>query len=270
MKHIFFIILIALSFSSCEEVIDVDLPTTDPKLVIDASINWIKGTSGSAQEIKLSLTAPYFESTVPPANNADVFITDSNNINYNFVEDGTSGIYINTYFVPILNTQYKLTINYNNEIYTATETLLGVSEFDFIEQNLEGGITGEDTEIKAFFTDPVNEENYYLFEFTPSLPVTKTMSVLQDKFVNGNQIFGYYVEEDLIVNESVIIRNYGVSKRFYEFMFILLQQTASGGGPFETQPATVRGNCINTTNQANYPLGYFRLSEVVEITYTIE
>ena len=54
-------------------------------------------------------------------------------------------------------------------------------------------------------------------------------------------------------------------------MFILLQQTSDGGGgPFETQPATVRGNCINTTNKENYPLGYFRLSEVDEFTYEIQ
>ena len=54
-------------------------------------------------------------------------------------------------------------------------------------------------------------------------------------------------------------------------MFILLQQNAAdGGGPFETQPATVRGNCINDTNPENFPLGYFRLSEVAELIYTVE
>ncbi len=36
----------------------------------------------------------------------------------------------------------------------------------------------------------------------------------------------------------------------------------NGGGPFQSPPATVRGNIINTTNSANYPLGYFSLSEV--------
>ena len=81
---------------------------------------------------------------------------------------------------------------------------------------------------------------------------------------------GFYVEEDLDPGDEVIIRNYGVSEQFYEFMFVLLQQTSEGGGPFETQPATVRGNCINTTSPNNYPLGYFRLSEVSEIVYTVE
>jgi hypothetical protein len=54
-------------------------------------------------------------------------------------------------------------------------------------------------------------------------------------------------------------------------MFTLLQQgSEEGGGPFETQPATVRGNCINQTNQDNFPFGYFRLSEVDEVIYTIQ
>ena len=54
-------------------------------------------------------------------------------------------------------------------------------------------------------------------------------------------------------------------------MFILLQQIEEqGGGPFETQPATVRGNIINQTNPDNFALGYFRLSEVDEFIYTIE
>jgi hypothetical protein len=37
------VLLLSFLFVSCEEVIDVNLP---PKLVIEASINWLKGTSG--------------------------------------------------------------------------------------------------------------------------------------------------------------------------------------------------------------------------------
>ena len=265
------ILLISLLLTSCEDVIDVDVPTSEPRLVIDASINWFKGTPGNEQSIKLSLTAPFFDNSVPPANNAEVFITDTNNNVYMFLEDGDTGIYNNSNFIPVINDAYELTVNYNNETYTATETLLGVAEFEFVEQNLEGGFTGEETEIKAYFTDPVDEENYYFFEYIPSIPVTPTLDTFKDEFVNGNLIFGFYVEEDLKPNDEVIIRNHGVSERFYEFMFLLLQQTSEGGGgPFETQPATVRGNCINTTNPDNYPLGYFRLSEVSEIVYTVQ
>lgn len=269
MKKILYVFLAVLLFA-CEDVIDVDLPTVEPRLVIDASINWFKGTSGNEQSIKLSLTAPFFEEDIPPANNATVFITDENSNIYNFNEDANTGIYLNTTFDPEIDRTYNLTVIYENETYVATETLKSVSELTRVEQNLEGGFTGEETEIKAFFDDPVDEENYYFFEFIPSLPVTPTLDTFEDKFVNGNEIFGFYVEEDLDPGQSVTIRNYGVSERFYEYMFILLQQLDdSGGGPFETQPATVRGNCINQTNPANYPLGYFRLSEVDELIYTV-
>jgi len=54
-------------------------------------------------------------------------------------------------------------------------------------------------------------------------------------------------------------------------MFTLLQQSSDqSNGPFETQPATVRGNIINETNPDNFPLGYFRISQVSELSYTVQ
>ena len=264
-------ILLLIAFTSCEDVIDVNLNSTEPRLVIEASINWFKDTTGNEQQIKLTLSAPFFEEELPPANGAIVTITDTNNNTFLFEEDGNTGRYHNTIFNPILNTTYSLTIIYNEEIYTATETLKSVSSIDYIEQNNEGGFSGEDIELKAYYTDPANEENHYLFEFISDIPVIPTLEVYNDEFTNGNQIFGFYTEEDLESGDEVTIRNYGVSERFYEFMFILSQQGSDdGGGPFETQPATVRGNCINETNPDNFPYGYFRLSEVDEVIYIVE
>ena len=271
MKKFSIILMSLFLFTTCEDVIDVDLNETEPRLVIEASINWFKNTTGNTQSIKLSLTAPFFNDTVLPANGASVQITDANNNTFNFIEENTTGIYKNTTFIPVINQTYNLTINYQNEVYTATETLKSVTPIDYIEQINDGGFTGEDIELKVFYTDPAAEENYYFFEFISDIPVLPTLEVYDDEFTNGNQIFGYYTEEDLAAGDEVTIRNYGISERFYEFMFILLQQgSEDGGGPFETQPATVRGNCINQTNPDNYPFGYFRLSEVDEIIYTVE
>lgn len=268
-KHIY--ILIGLLIFSCEDVIDVDLNTVEPKLVIDASINWFKDTTGNQQEIKLTLSAPYFNDGVPPATGAQVSVSKNGDDVFIFTEEGTTGIYKNNSFVAQLNDTYSLEIIYEGETYTATEIMKPVVDIDFVEQNNEGGFSGEETELKAFYTDPVDEENYYFFEFISNIPEIPSLEVYDDEFTNGNQIFGFYTEEELESGDLVTIRNYGVSERFYEFMFILLQQNAEeGGGPFETQPATVRGNCINETNPNNFPLGYFRLSEVAELVYTVE
>lgn len=271
MKRIVTLLLFFGVFTNCEDVVDVDLNTAEPRLVIDASINWFKNTSGNEQSIRLSLTAPFFDESVPPANNAVVVVTDSNNNSFNFIEDGQSGVYRNNNFIPVIDESYTLTIVYNGETYEATETLKSVVPIDFIEQNNEGGFSGEDIELKAFYTDPENIENYYFFEFISDIAIIPTLEVYEDRFTDGNQIFGFYTEEDLEVNDIVTIRNYGVSDQFYDYMFILLQQgSEDGGGPFETQPATVRGNCINTTNPENFPFGYFRLSEADEVIYTIQ
>lgn len=256
---------------SCEDVIDLDVPTSEPKLVIDASINWLKGTTGNEQEIKLTLSSPYFDFEIPPAYGAQILITDIANNSFEFIEEGSTGIYKNNTFIPSIEADYTLTIIYQGETFTATETLKPVSSIDYIEQNNDGGFSGEETEIKAYFTDPEDEENYYFFEFISDIPAIPSLEVYKDEFVNGNSIFGFYTEEDLSTGDELIIRNYGISERFYEFMFILLQQNGEdGGGPFETQPATVRGNCINQTNLDNFPLGYFRLSEVDELIYIVE
>ena len=270
MKKNLFIILCVFIFS-CEDVIDLDLNTSQPKLIIEASINWVKGTSGNEQEIKLSLSAPFYNTETPPATNAIVSIFDSNNNEYVFSEDGTTGIYKNNTFIPVLNSEYNLVINYEGEIFLATETLTPVASIDYVEQKNDGGFSGEETELKAYYTDPAGEENYYFFEFSNNFTAYPTLEVYEDEFTDGNQIFGFYTEEDLTTGHEVTIKNHGISKAFYEYMFILLQQSSEeDGGPFETTPATVRGNCINETNPDNFPFGYFRLSEVDEIVYTVE
>ncbi len=271
MKNYLFIFSILLLQTSCEDVIELDLNTADPKLVIEASINWLKGTSGNEQIIKLSLTAPYFDKEVPPANGAKVVVTDQTNRTYNFIEEGATGIYKNTNFQPVINNVYELQIVYKDEIYVGTESFKSVVSLDYIQQNNDAGFSGKDIELKAYYTDPADEQNFYFFEFKSSIPVLTSLSIYEDRYNNGNQIFGYYSEEDLKAGDKVTIKNYGISERFYNYMFILLQQNNdSGGGPFETKPASVRGNCVNQTNPQNFPLGYFRLSEVVEQIYTIQ
>ncbi|ARV08101.1 hypothetical protein BTO05_00015 [Winogradskyella sp. PC-19] len=271
MKKSILIFVLTLTFVSCEDVIEVDLNEAPPKLVIDAGIDWFKNTTGNEQNIKLSLTAPFFDDGVEPANNGIVSISDTNGNTFEFIEDGNSGIYINSNFIPVIDETYTLSVIYGNELYTATETLKPVVPIDFIEQKDDGGFLGEDIELKAFYTDPANIENFYFFEFLSDIPQIPTLEVYEDRFTDGNQIFGFYTEEDLEAGDQVTIRNYGVSDRFYQFMFTLLQQgSEEGGGPFETQPATVRGNCINQSNPDNFPFGYFRLSEVDEVIYTIQ
>jgi hypothetical protein len=164
---------------------------------------------------------------------------------------------------------YTLEILYKGESYSATEQLVPVGNLEFVEQNNTGGFSGDEIELKAFFNDPQGLGDYYFFE-----GVSQRGAVLDtffDRFFDGNLIFGFYRVKDLAAGDVVTLNLYGVNAQFYDFMFVLLQQGSDqGGGPFETQPATVRGNIINETNTDNFPLGYFRVSEVSTLVYTVQ
>ncbi|PVW13572.1 DUF4249 domain-containing protein [Marixanthomonas spongiae] len=268
MKRVLILIICFGIFTSCEEVVDVDLNEGEPKLVIDAKITKNIEDDSSITRVKLSTTVPFFDSEINLVNGATVTITDEKGTVYT-IENTSDGVYEYPGFNPLPNTNYTLEIVYKNEVYTATEQLQPVVPLEFVEQRNDGGFDGESIELKVFFTDPANEENYYFFE-----AITESGSgydALEDKFFDGNLIFGFLSTDDLETGDQVTFYLHGTNEQFYNFIFILLQQGSdASGGPFETQPATVRGNLVNETNPDNFPLGYFRISETSVLNYTVQ
>jgi len=265
------ILLFTLFLNSCEDVVDVDLNNAPPKLVIDASINWEKGTTGNQQKIKLTTTTDYFSDIIPSVSGATIFITNTDNTVFDFIENANTGEYFCNDFVPVLNEAYTLTVLSNGQTYTAKETLLAVAKIDGIIQNNEGGFTGNEIEIRTSYTDPANEDNYYLYKYKYSNQIKLDYYVDEDNFFQGNSFFSISQNDELKIGDQIEVTHYGISKRFYNYMSILLSIAGSnGGGPFQSPPATVRGNIVNTTDTSNYPLGYFKLSETVTENYTIQ
>ena len=93
----------------------------------------------------------------------------------------------------------------------------------------------------------------------------------EDKFFNGNEFFSLSDDDDLEIGNEIEITHYGISKQYYNYMSILVSIAGSNiGGPFQSPPATVKGNMVNVTTKDNYPLGYFSLSETSTKKYKIE
>lgn len=256
-----------MTLSSCEEVVDIDLNESEPRLVVEASIIWKKDSIGNTQIINLTTTTPFFDSVSSPAENAMVEVSASSGEIFKFNEV-YPGIYLTSDFLPELNKEYILTIQYDNEIYTATERMMPVVDIEEVEQTINGGFSGEDIELKAFYTDPVEINNFYLFKFFFE---DVSIQIYDDEFTDGNRTFAYFSNEDLKIGDQVDFEIQGISERFYEYLFILSSQAGeNNGGPFQTQPTTVRGNLINETNSGNFAFGYFRLSQSNQLNYTIQ
>jgi hypothetical protein len=269
--NILLVLILAIFLSGCEDVVTIDLKTDAPKLVIEASINWYKGTTGQQQKIKITTTTNYYSNEIPIVSGATVFIKNSSNTTFHFIETPNTGVYTCANFSAVINETYTLTIIKNGNTYTASETLKSVAPISEIIQNNEGGFTGKKIEIKTYYTDPANETNYYLYKYSYSNQVKQNLYVDEDTFFQGNKFFSVSQNDDLKFGDEITITHYGVSKPYYNYMNVLISVAGStGGSPFQSPPATVKGNIINSTNPKDYPLGYFSISEADTKTYIIE
>ncbi|WP_203296653.1 DUF4249 domain-containing protein [Luteirhabdus pelagi] len=269
MKKLFYILgVLAISLMGCEDVIDVDLPESEPRLVIDAAIFRNVETEETILRVILSQTTPFFDEQIRFVNDAEVRITSSNDETF-LLEAIGEGEYTNPNIVVESDVYYTLEVTFEGETYSATETIETVVPLEFVDQDDEGGFDNESIELKAYFTDPANVENFYFFEGLSERG--NSYDALEDEFFDGNPIFGFYFVDDLEAEDEVTFRLSGIDVQYYDYLFTLLQQTGDqSGGPFEVQPATVRGNIVNQTDPDNYPLGYFRISEVSILTYTVQ
>jgi hypothetical protein len=267
----FLVFILALLSVSCEDVVNVDLNTAPPKLVIEAAIDWQKGTTGNQQRIKLTTTTDYFSSTMPKVSGAIVTITNSTNTVFTFVETPNTGEYFCSNFKPVINETYTLSIVSKGQTYTAKETLQAVAPITRLEQKNDGGFSRKEIRVKAFFNDPANTPSYYLYKYVYSNQVKSDLYVDRDEFFDGNEFFSISQNDELKKGDEIEITHFGISKTYYNYMSILVSLAGnSGGGPFQSPPATVRGNIINTTDKANYPLGYFSLSQSTTMKHVVE
>ncbi|MDR7128000.1 hypothetical protein J2X69_000328 [Algoriphagus sp. 4150] len=265
------LIIIGL-LNSCTDVIDVNVPNGGARLVVDASIKWQKGTSGETQTINLRESTAFFDINPDvPVKGASVTVTKENDGSIFVFSDQNNGSYTATDFVPELNASYTLEILYNGYSYTATETLIAGPVINRVEQITEKANGDTEIELQVFFDDPRGVKNYYLGEFTPSNLPMPSLAVISDEFTDGNENFIENDNDSYVAEVTVGINVYGISRRYYDYIKILVQQSSGSeeGGPFPTTPVPLKGNVTNVNDSNEEVLGYFRLSEFDTTSYTI-
>lgn len=267
---IFNLLIAALFFfTSCEEVVQIELPSGKPKIIIDANfeVYFDEFPVTANTVVKLRSSTDYFEDEIPVISNAIVTLRNTNNNTIiPFFDANLDGNYTPTInFIPQDNIEYELTVVYDNETYKGTATKIKSPTFTNVVQGDRTLFSGEETEVKVTFKDDGNEENFYLFNFSNNI-----YNTLEDRFFNGSEynFSAFYQEDEIELPSTVTIKMSGISKDFYTYFRVLSSQSGqSGGGPFQTIPASLLGNMVNSTNFKNFPLGYFHISEtdVIEV-----
>lgn len=265
------LLIVIFIFSKCEKVVEVDVPSIPPKLIIDAAfeVNFDETPVTANTIVKLRLSADYFETGLPTVTNATVFVTDLNsNTVIPFNDSNLDGDYLpDTTFIPQDDVPYELTVIYDGKTYKAEATKVKSTPIISAEQGDQTLFSGNETEVKVSFKDDALTENYYLFDFTNNL-----FLAVRDRFFNGSDYnFSFFYDEDEIsLPATVTIKMSGISEAYYTYFRVLLDQSGqNSGGPFETIPASLIGNITNTTYTDDFPLGYFHISETDSFTLNL-
>jgi len=273
-----FLIALSLPFG-CTDVIEVDVPDAPPRLVIEASINWRRDTPGNVQEIKLSLSTPFFDNLQEsPVAGASVKVIKEDDLREIIFTDQNNGTYTTDQFIAEMGQSYTLEVIYDNEVFRASEVLTSVTRISSVYQSTENGFDNNALEVNIDFEDPKDVKNFYLTRFQRRGDLLPTLFDLKDEFTDGNLMTIFYEklnndntgEKEFEPGDIVDIDLYGISEQYYNYIRLLIQQSGGAGGPFSTIPAEIKGNCVNLTDPDNYAFGYFRLTAYDKRTYQFE
>lgn len=245
------------ALSSCEEVIDLNLNSANPKYVIEADLNDLT----NVQTIKVSQTVD-FDEPYPskPIENATIVVTGTNGREHIFTSVG-NGVYKSMNFRPVTNGEYSLKVNIGDEEFVSKTTRVPYVEVDSI------GVLKEEVFSKYYFSvtlsfyDPINVANYYKYSCSVNGEPFKFMAVFSDKFNDGLYVTHELSERDddskFKVGDTVVVRRECISVDVYNFWNEL--QSINPGSAAPANPKS---------NISNGALGYFSVSSAK--LYSIE
>lgn len=269
---------VLLIFASCTDVIEVDVPEGPERLVVEASLDWEKGTSGNNQTIVLSTSTPFFaEQKIVPVLGASVKVTNTDTAAEFIFTSQNNGEYTTSSFVPIVGDTYQLEVLYNGETYTATETLYPLVDTIEVSQSKDGGEDDEALEVNVTFQDPEGLGDYYFLRFKSQDDLLSELYYIKDEFIDGNEATFYYEKlegEDSVdefkPGDVVDVALMGISKQYHDYLRLLVDQYENAGTPFSPTPVPLVGNCVNLDDPNNLAYGYFRVTEIIQTEYTFE
>lgn len=296
MKNFVIVLLILSAFVSCEDVIDLELPREEPRLVVDGLVRVDTTQQYVGVQIKMTLSSGYFEEIpITQVESATIVYGEEDeqgfmeNTGISVLEEKVpgSGVYepliTNTidYRIPTSSLNPNITlylyVRYNDRLYAAKTTYVETVPIDNLEQGDDYLFDEDDTEIIITYTDEESRDDFYVLDFDRG-----NYLVSEDEFYNGQQFQFSYYYEDLNPGDVIEVSILGANREFYNYMNLLIEQTETEFDPFGVAVATIRGNIFdatdidndaqfdNTGNTNGFALGYFAVVQEFKKTITIE
>jgi len=257
--NILFALIVAF-FSSCEDVIDLELKNAKPIVVIEANVS----DEFKQQVVVVTQTKPFTEdNAIVPITNATVTISEEGGATYTATHTTFSGTYATPAFAGKQNKKYTVNVSVNGITYTAVSTMpnkvpldsLSITELTFF------GSTQKFVQVN--YKDPANVRNFYNSLLTVNNELRTGYNVEEDRFNDGNVVKNTIFNSDpeLKSNDVIKLEFQCIDQNIYKYFFSISQISGNGGPP--TAPANPNSNFNNGA------LGYFSAHTSQTVTATI-
>ncbi len=247
-KLLFSLMVITL-LSSCQKVIDIDLNSSSPQIVIEGNVSDQPGP----HYVKISKTANFSDAnTFPVVAGALVKLADNTGITEILTEISPGTYSTSPTLQGIVGRTYTLTVNSEGKEYVANATIPVPVNIDTltIDKGISFGGRRPNKRVQVHFQDSLGVANYYHFVLTHNGMPQKAIYITSDRIQDGNKrIYNLSDRTDTINSgDHVTVALQAIDGKVYEYFRTLNQANNSG------QSATPANPVSNLSNGA---LGYF-------------
>lgn len=258
----FFIIVSLVMVYSCQKVIDYDLNSSNPILMVEANISDQPGP----YYVKLSRTVNFDEvPNFPPVTNATVIISDSEGIKDTLFEQA-AGIYSTVTLQGVPGNTYFLKIITEGRVYTAkshmplpVDIASAKASIDIPDRpQIGGGGKGKKYQVDYQIADPGDKKNYYRFTAFRYKRELYVRRIFNDLHQNGHMIIDDFNLNDTLKfqpGDTVLVHLQNIDEPIYNFYRTFREGT--GGLGFNSASPS---NPI--TNLSSGAWGYFSAHSV--------
>ena len=275
-KLLFFTILILITLG-CEDVIQVDLNSIDPRIVIEGEV----ANDGSMSKVRITKSTDYYNPGIyKTISGAEIVISD-NEGNSGVLTEVGDGLYQTDLIVGKSGRTYNISVAAEGEKFIAESTMPVQIILDSLSLEIAPYPPGNKDEenkryfLHLYFQDHPDIEDFCRFKIFNEGIQLGGFSIYSDKFTNGNYIdLRLRIEaknNDIKIGNLLTVELISIDQFVFDYYLTANSVNASGsggggGGPSSTSVAPANP----VTNWSNKALGLFSAHTVSTKSILVE
>lgn len=259
---LFILLAIIMGLSSCEDVIEIDIRDSEPRLVVDATLNVVEQTA----TVLLSQTTPLYEIDSPvydPVADVSLVDADGNSVSLSRVDVGQ---YVANDVIAEVGENWTLVVEIDNEIYRGEARVPEFVELSKVDTMQTAFSFGDTTvvfyQVAMEWIDVVDVDNFYRLQSY----INDTLQTGQYFLYADSQNNGIAMNRPIMSffqpGQNITLELFSTNESYYDFYLQVssIQEQGFGG----TTPFNPVGNMLDA--EGNHILGNFGIIQSSAVT----